>query len=325
MVSSGHLLYCRSCEGFGICTTFDFPETCIRGLLKMNFFSAILYYLVIIPVSFLPFRLMYGLSDIVFVLLFHVFPYRKKIVMQNLQMAFPEKSIAELKKIRKEFYRHFCDLIFESLKTFTATREKIESRIELVNAGLLEKYFRENKSLILATGHYANWEWPALTFSSHSRHTATGIYKQLTNPYFDKKLIQTRARFGTKLMSTKEVAKFFEQHQDELCTYGFINDQSPSDPKKGYWMKFLNQDTCHLTGVEKYAVKYNYPVLYGIITKKGRGRYRMEYKVVSDNPSLTRPNEITETCVQINEEIIRKQPEYWLWTHRRWKHKRPVD
>ena len=251
------------------------------------------------------------------------FLIEKKVVMENLRKVFPEKEEVELKKIQKEFYRHFCDLVFESLKIFTANNQSILQRVELVNAELLEGYYRANKSLILVTGHYANWEWSAVTLPFHSSHTGTGIYKKLSNPFFDKRLRETRARFGTKLMSTKEVAVFFEEHKEQLCTYGFINDQSPSDPKKGHWMKFLNQDTCMLTGVERYAVKYNYPVLYGMITRKKRGYYRIEYKLVCENPVDSKPNEITEKCSQINEEIIRSAPAYWLWTHRRWKHKRP--
>lgn len=267
---------------------------------------------------------MYIFSDFLFVLLYYVFPYRKNVVLQNLRQSFPEKTEKELREIQRKFYKHFCDLVFESLKTFTASRKAIEDRVNIVNADLLEAYYRKGKSLILATGHYANWEWPAITFTHHSSHTGTGIYKKLSNPFFDKKLRMTRAKFGTKLMSTKEVAVFFEEHKNQLCTYGFINDQSPSDPRKGYWTTFLGQDTCILLGVEKYAVKYNYPVLYGVITKTGRGRYRMEYRLVCEDPSSSRQGEITEACSKINEEVIRQAPEYWLWTHRRWKHRRPV-
>jgi KDO2-lipid IV(A) lauroyltransferase len=288
----------------------------------MYFLSALLFYLVIIPVSLLPFPILYGISDFTFIILYYVFPYRKKIVLQNLRNSFPEKSDAELKKISRIFYHHFCDLIFESLKVFTASERSILKRVELVNAGLLEDFYKQGKSLVLATGHYANWEWPAVTLPFHSSHTGTGIYQKLSNKFFDLKLRQTRARFGMKLMSTKEVAVFFEEHKDELCTYGFINDQSPSDPKKGHWIKFLNQDTCLFLGVEKYAVKYNYPVLYGMITKVKRGYYRIEYKLISDHPSNTEPFQITEACSRLNEEIILSKPEYWLWTHRRWKHRK---
>ncbi len=291
----------------------------------MYFISAILFYLFIVPISLLPFRLMYMLSDFTFVLLYYVFPYRKKVVLENLRGSFPERTEKEIQNLCKKFYRHFCDLIFESLKLFTAGADSILERVELVNPGLPEQYYKQGKSLIMATGHYANWEWPAVTLPFHSSHTGTGIYQKLSNQFFDKKLRQTRAKFGMKLMSTKEVATFFEAHQNDLCTYGFINDQSPSDPKKGHWVKFLNRDTCFLLGVEKYARLYNYPVLYGKITNVKRGFYRIEYEAVSDNPATSSPFEITEKCVQINEQIIREAPEFWLWSHRRWKHQKPSN
>jgi len=289
----------------------------------MNWISALFFYIIIIPISWLPFPLLYGLSDFTFLLLYYVFPYRKKIVLTNLKNSFPEKSEEEIQRICRKFYRHFCDLIFESLKLFTAPLKSVIRRVEVLNKELLESYYKQGKSLVLATGHYANWEWPAITVSLHSQHKGTGIYSKLSNPFFDRKLRETRARFGTLLMSTKEVADFFDAHKNELCTYGFINDQSPSDPKKGHWMKFLNQDTCMLQGVEKYARKFNYPVLYGIITKLKRGQYRIEYVLVNDNPVSSKPFQITEDCARINEQLIRAQPEYWLWTHRRWKLRRP--
>jgi len=245
--------------------------------------------------------------------------------MQNLRNSLPNKTEEELKIICKNFYKHFCDIIFESLKTFTASPEALLNRVELKNVQLLEEYYKKGKSLILVTGHYGNWEWPAMTLPYHSSHTGTGIYQRLSNPFFDKKLRSTRARFGMKLMSTKEVATFFESHINELCTYGFINDQSPSDPKKGHWMKFLNQDTSTFLGVEKYAVKYNYPVIYGVIKKIKRGHYQLEYRLVSDSPATSKQFEITESCSRINEASILDDPQYWLWTHKRWKHKKPVS
>ncbi len=288
----------------------------------MNYIlSALLFYLIILPVSWLPFPLLYGLSDILFVFFYYLTPYRKKVVIGNLKKSFPEKTESEIKEISRKFYKHFCDVIVETLKLFSASQQAIESRINLVNAELLDEYYKNGKSVVLVTGHYANWEWPAITLTSHSKHRGTGIYKKLSSRFFDNKLRETRARFGMELMSTKEVPEFFESHKNELCAYGFINDQSPSDPKKGHWMTFLNQPTCMLLGAEKYAVKYDYPVLYGAITREKRGRYRIEYVKVSDLPSSEKPFAITEKCAKINEELIRKDPPYWLWTHKRWKHK----
>ncbi|MBK5285422.1 MAG: lysophospholipid acyltransferase family protein, partial [Bacteroidia bacterium] len=171
---------------------------------------------------------------------------------------------------------------------------------------------------------YANWEWPALAFIRHSSHKSLGIYKPLNNKFFDLKLQQTRSKFGLTLMAVREVAQYFEEHKDIACSYGFIFDQSPSNPAKGHWMKFLNQDTVVLTGVERYARQYNFPVLYGKITREKRGMYRIEYELITDTPQQTKTGEITEANMRVNEKLILSAPEFYLWTHRRWKHKREL-
>jgi KDO2-lipid IV(A) lauroyltransferase len=286
-----------------------------------NVISALLYYLILLPISLLPFPVMYLVSDLFFIILYYIFPYRKKLVMKNLRNSFPEKSEKEIAVITKEFYKHFCDIVFETLKVFTVSPTNLGKRIELENTQLLKDLYAKGKSVIVVTGHYSNWEWPAVTFSKHSLHKASGIYAALSNKFFDAKLRSTRARFGTQLMSTREVHEFFEKTKNELYTYGFINDQSPSKPEKGHWMKFLNQDTCMLLGAEKYAVQYNFPVVYGKITKIRRGYYKLSYELVSENPASEKPFAITEKCSHINEALIKAQPQFWLWTHRRWKHK----
>ena len=284
--------------------------------------SALLYYCILNPISLLPFPVMYFVSDIFFVILYYIFPYRKKLVIANLKRSFPQKSEKEILQITKEFYKHFCDIVFETLKVFTASPGTIKSRVILENTDILRNYYKQGKSVIVVTGHYSNWEWPAVTLPFHSDHKGSGIYSVLSNKFFDKKLRSTRARFGTQLMSTRQVHEFFEETKNELFTYGFINDQSPSKPEKGHWMTFLGQDTCMLLGAEKYALLYNYPVVYGKITKEKRGHYKLSYELVSDNPNSEKPFFITEQCGRINEKLITAKPEYWLWTHRRWKFSR---
>ena len=267
-------------------------------------------------------RLLYVLSDFMYFVFYRLLRYRIKVVTENLTKSFLEKSIDDVRHIRKKFYRHFCDIFVEGIKPFSASEEFIQSRVQLVNGELLEKYFLLNRSVILATGHYANWEWPALAFIRHSSHKALGIYKPLSDKFLDKKLQQTRCKFGLTLMAIREVAQYFEEHKDIACSYGFIFDQSPSNPDKGHWMKFLNRDTVVLTGVERYARQYNFPVIYGKITREKRGYYRIEYELVTDNPVQTQDGEITEAIMHVNEKLILSAPEFYLWTHRRWKHKR---
>ena len=288
----------------------------------MNFFSALLYYVFLVPLSLLPEGLLYAFSDFLYFIFYHVIGYRKKVVISNLKKSFPEKTDAEIKQITKKFYRHFCDIFLEGIKTFTASEKYITDRVKVIHGGLLENYYRQNRSVILATGHYANWEWPALAFIRHSSHHALGIYKPINNKFFDSKLQQTRSKFGLTLMAIREVGNYFEKHKSLPCSYGFIFDQSPSNPEKGHWVTFLNQDTVVLTGVERYARQYDFPVIYGKITKLKRGRYQIEYELVTDTPAQTQPGEITEAIMRINERLILGAPQFYLWTHRRWKHQR---
>lgn len=285
--------------------------------------NILLYYLVIIPVSLLPFPVLYGLSDFLFVLFYFVFGYRKKVVMDNIRRSFPEKTPAEQEAICKKFYRHFCDLILESLKTFTVQRWQVRKRVVCKNPELINKYYDQKRSVIIAGGHYNNWELFAVGVDELIRHQAIGIYKPLSNKFFDKKMRATRSKFGLYMISTKVVKQVMDEEINNLTATIFAFDQSPSNPNNCYWMKFLNQDTGILFGVEKYAKEYDYPVLYGRINKERRGYYSFEFFDVTDRPRETAYGEITEAVNRMLEKDIRAIPQYWLWSHRRWKHRQP--
>jgi KDO2-lipid IV(A) lauroyltransferase len=289
----------------------------------MLIINSLLYYLIIIPISLLPFPLLYGLSDFLFFLFYYVLGYRKKIVLGNIQRSFPERSDQEHKAISKKFYRHFCDLILESLKTFTISEKEVLKRVVCKNPEVLNDYFDKKQSVILAGGHYNNWELFAVGIDQLIKHKTIGIYKPLSNTYFDKKMRKTRSKYGLYMISTKIVKEVFEEEKNNLTVTIFAIDQSPGNPKNSYWMKFLNQDTAVLYGTEKYAKEYNYPVVYGRINKEKRGYYSFEFFNVTDQPSATRYGEITEKITHLLEQDILRLPQYWLWSHRRWKHKKP--
>ncbi len=236
--------------------------------------------------------------------------------------SFPEKTDEEIKALARKFYSHFCDVLIETLKSFTISRKFLEEHITAENAELVQRYYDKKRSVIGITSHYGNWEWAALAFSSHSQHKHFGIYSPLKNKFWNEKIKQSRRRFGLNLVAVADVAGSFKANIKHPCMYGFISDQTPSNIKRCHWMKFLNQDTPVLLGAERYARHFNCVVLFADITKQSRGKYSIKYELITDDPSSTTDTEITEKHVRLLEGRIRAQPEYWLWTHRRWKRKR---
>lgn len=192
----------------------------------------------------------------------------------NIQNSFPGMTRSEHIAIAKRFYRHFCDLILESLKVFTISREEVRKRMVVKNASLINDYFEQGRNVIVAGGHYNNWELFAVGIDEPIKHHAIAIYKPLNNLFFDIKMRATRGKFGLRMISTKIVKSVFEEDDGKLTATIFGIDQSPS-PLKCHWMKFLNQDTGVLFGTEKYAKEYNYPVIFGQLTKERRGHYKI--------------------------------------------------
>ncbi len=286
--------------------------------------SRILYYVFIIPFSIMPMWYLHFMSTCSYFLLYHVFGYRKAVIRRNLKNALPHLNEAERKKVERKFYAHLCDLIVESIKFFTISEKSVRKRMVIENPEVIDRFYDEGKNVIMVGGHYNSWEMYALAMPIYHKHRGIGIYKPLSNKFFDEKIRKTRERFGIKMIPMKATARYFEDH-DSKEKYGFIfaSDQSPGNPRKAYWMEFLSQDTGVQFGVEKYAKKYNLPVVYGDIIKTRRSHYRVTYRVICEDPSKAGYGEITETHTRALESIILKQPEYWLWSHKRWKHKRP--
>ena len=275
------------------------------------------------PISLLPFRVLYILSDGLFLLFYYIVGYRKKVVMKNIKNSFPEKTTLEQNEICRGFYKHFCDLIVESLKIFTVSNKEVNKRMVFKNPEFIQRYFENKQSIIMAGGHLNNWELFAVAIDEAIGHQAIGIYQPLTNQFFDKKMRDTRSKYGLRMISTKSVKKVLDEEKDKITAMIFASDQSPSNPNNCYWTKFLNQDTGVLFGVEKYAKEYNYPVVYGRINKEKRGYYSYEFFEVCDNPSKTSYGEITEKFTSMLEKDIIESPAFWLWSHKRWKHARP--
>ncbi len=291
----------------------------------MILLTHLLYYLVIIPVSLLPFRVLYFLSDFLYVVIYRLSGYRTKVVRMNLRNSFPEKSDAELRVIESHFYRHLCDVIVETLKSFTISEKELRKRMILDNPELPDHYYDKGQSILMASGHYNNWEWIAVSLNLHIKHLGAGIYTPLSNPFFERKMRKTRGRFGMLLIPTKEVSHFFEAARQQLTATVFGIDQSPRRNSNCHWMTFLHQDTGVAYGLEKYARSLDYPVLFSMTTKMKRGYYTYHISLITDHPRQEPEGMIIETATRMLEKQINDQPQYWLWTHKRWKHKREIQ
>lgn len=291
----------------------------------MFILNRLFYYGVIVPLSLLPYPVLYFISDILYYLFYYVVGYRKKVVMGNIQRSFPELSTKEHTDIAKKFYHHFADMMLESLKLFTISQEQANKRMTYSNAELPDKYYDRGQSIIVCMAHYLNWELVAVTIDASIKHQTVAIYKPLTNPYFDKKMLDSRQKYGLRMMHNRRVKEEFEEQKSELTATVFLIDQSPSPHSRPQWLKFLNQDTAVLTGTEKYAKDYNYPVVYLSLTRKSRGYYHCHFLEAADDPRNTSEGAITEKVTRMLEEEIKAVPQFWLWSHKRWKHRKPEE
>ncbi|MBO6661433.1 MAG: lysophospholipid acyltransferase family protein [Roseivirga sp.] len=280
------------------------------------------YYLVVFPISRMPWWMVYGFSDFLYWTGYKVFRYRTKVVNTNLKKSFPEKSAAEIKDIRRKFYRHFCDVMLEGIKMQTMTAEELAIKQTVSNPEIVDHLFEQGKGLIICTGHYNNWEYVATGINPWFKHQTLGIYHQFKSEFFERKMLEARSKTGMLLVSRKAVREgFFEEHKDPYAIF-FGVDQSPTIAKKVYWMEFLNQETPVAFGAEKYAKERNYAVVFAKNEKVKRGHYRMTLEILNEDPLNTAHGEITEMHHKTLEKIIQEQPEYWLWSHKRWKRKR---
>lgn len=280
----------------------------------------LLFYLVLKPLSYMPMSVLFFFSDITFFLSYHLVKYRRKVVKENLKNAFPEKTPDELKEIEKGFYHHFTDFIFESIKSISISEKDVLARTSIKNVELLDKYYKQNKNVLVVCGHYNNWEFYALSLPKQLKHTTYSLYQPLKNKFFDRILLNSRKRNGMKLIKTRDIFKFFQEKNDNPKLMVIVNDQSPTNKQKAYWNTFLNQDTGWNVGPEKLAKKFNYVVLFGHSKKIKRGVYEVEFSLVTETPQQTNDEYITDKYSSILEDIIKKKPEFWLWSHKRWKH-----
>lgn len=271
----------------------------------------------------MPFPVLYSFSTFLYVVLYKLVGYRKSVVRKNLLNAFPDKSDAWRLDIEKRFYRHLTDLILETFKGMSMSRQVLQKRMQNIPQEIYDKAFEEKRSSIIIMSHAGNWEWVCMSAQLYAKQKAQCIYKQLKNPFFEKLMLGIRSKYGTMPIPMEQTLRVLASQTNMVTATAFMGDQNPSNGKNAYWTKFLNQDTAFMWGTEKIARKTNHEVWYMQIRKVKRGYYEAHTRLLCSNPSQTKEGEITEMLARATEEDILSQPEMWLWSHRRWKHKKP--
>jgi len=289
----------------------------------------LLIYLLLYPllwlISILPFPLLYILSDFIYFLLYYVIGYRKKTVRENLAIALPYLSDKERLIIEKKSFHHLCDMFLEMVKTMTISKKEINKRFKFTNLDVYLDLEKKGKSIALMCAHYASYEW-VLSMNNHITFKGFGIYKRIANSYFDKLVKDIRAKFKAYLITTKETKNCIEQNNKNgiLSVYGFASDQTPRRSDNLYWYTFMGIETPIHFGAEILAKRYDMNVIFLKVTKIKRGYYEASFEVLSDDVKSVPDYKISENFMKKVEQQIYNAPEFYLWTHKRWKHKKIV-
>ena len=280
-------------------------------------------------ISRLPLGVLYVLADLCFPLLYYVARYRRKVVTENLNNAFPELSPRERHKIRRRFYRWFCDYVVETLKLLSISRQEMMRRMVIEGVDEMERSLETKPFVFIFLGHYCNWEWVSsipLWYQKEDSHGAQ-LYRPLKNKAFDGLFLEMRSRFGSENISKYEALRHILQlrRDGKKTCIGFISDQTPGWNSIHDWVDFLHQDTPVFTGTERIAKKVDAAIFFADIRRVRRGYYHLVLRRMTDEPKAFPDYALTEQYMRELEQIIRRQPHLWLWSHRRWKHRRAAD
>ncbi len=284
----------------------------------------LLIFILIFPflwiVSILPYHTFYGISNFIFFIVYRIIGYRKKIVLNNLKLTFPDKTENELKEICIKFYRHMCDMFMEMVKTMNLSKEGVKKKYNVVNIDLLKK-IEKDKSIMLVCSHYANWEW-TVSINNYIASKGYAVYQKIGNKYFDRWIKKTRSRWNTIPIIQKDIIKTVINNEKNNIrgVYGMVSDQSPHIGKAVYWNNFMGHNVPIHNGAEVLARKLDLAVVFIKVSKIKRGYYNAEFIPITLSGKQTEKNEITEQFLHLIENQIKEKPEYYLWTHRRWKH-----
>ncbi len=282
----------------------------------------ILLYPLIFLFSRLPFWILYRISDVLYIIIYYLAGYRKKVVRKNLELVFPDKRATERRKIEKQFYRHFTDLFVEMVKSFHISLPELQKRFVIHNVKLLNNISDSGQNIIVVGGHYANWEW-IISLASQTKASPIATYLKINNPYFERFMLKNRLRFGGELIETKNLRKILKKYhtQNKLFILGLLADQSPQLLRAKYWRSFLGVGPVPVfTGPEELAKQYNAAFVYMTINKIKRGYYNVDFELITKNSKKFKNYELTDIYIDKMAYQIKAAPQYYLWTHNRFKH-----
>lgn len=268
---------------------------------------------------------MYLLSDIFYLITYYLLRYRRRVVRKNLAACFPQWDRKRLCREERRYYRHLCDLIIEGAYNLFASPQSIKRRYHIANRQLVDRYYEQGQTVVLMSAHYGNWEYMVSSLNMQLLHHGIGVGKPLQDKLTAGFITRRRTRFGTQVVDQTDVREhvaFFHEHHVP-CALMMLSDQSPSNPDKSYWTTFLGRDTAFLYGAEYFARKYNYPVLFYSVRRLKRGHYELTFSTLCQHPLEVPQYSIVESYVRRLEQQILEDPHCWLWSHRRWKLKKP--
>lgn len=252
-----------------------------------------------------------------------VIRYRKKVIDKNLHDSFPEWDGKKIRKVRNRFYWHFTQIAAEMLKMLTMSRRNVMRRYRCSNPEVVNRFYDEGRSVVLMSSHHNNWEWMVLSVDMQFKHHGIGVGAHNTNQVFEKLINRARTRYGDRVVFHDNVREVMAYHENNHipAAYMILSDQNPSNPQRCYVTDFLNHRTGFIRGAEGFARKYDLPVLYYEVVKERVGKYRIDVKLITEHPNELPEGVVMQKYVDCLEDTIRREPAFWLWSHRRWKHK----
>ena len=288
----------------------------------MQFIIYILVYPFLWLISILPFRLLYAFSDMLYLFIYRIFGYRKKTVQDNLRLVFPEKDATEINDITRKFYHHLCDMIVEAIKSLTISEAEMKKRFTFSNVELIQNLEKQNRSIVLMCAHYGSWEW-IFILQTYVKSRGNAVYKRIQNKYFDRLVKRIRAKYNSHLITTKEIIPELLRLKNRgvITINGFVSDQSPKPQKAFHWTEFMNIRVPVHTGAEMLAKRLDMSVVFFKVKRLKRGFYETTFETLAEHPKAYKDYDITDAFLKLVEQQIYEAPQYYLWTHKRWKHK----